>query len=159
MKSRRPSAAAPTFGLVAAFSALVGAAPVAYAAGIEIPLDQVRIVTFKVPVRTVFVGNPVIADITVIDSTHVFVLGKNFGSTNIVALDSAGREAVNEQVTVHERPGSAVTVQRGNAKTTLVCTSSRCETAPTPGDDKLPFETATGQIEARETLTLKAASQ
>jgi len=148
---------APTLGFLAGISALCAAAPIAHAAGIEIPLDQVRIVTFKAPVKTVFVGNPVIADVTVIDPTHVFILGKNFGTTNVVALDGAGREAANEQITVLERPGGAVTLQRGAAKMTMICTSSRCEAAPTPGDDKAPYETVTGQIAVREALSLKSA--
>jgi Flp pilus assembly secretin CpaC len=132
-------------------------APLGYAAEIKIPLDQVRIITFKKPVKTVFVGNPVIADITVIDPLHVFLLGKNFGTTNIVALDGAGHESANEQITVLDRPGSVVTLQRGTGKTTLNCTSSRCEAAPTPGDEAVPYAAVTGEIDRRESLSLKAA--
>ena len=132
--------------------------PTASADPIEVPLDQVRVVTFPSAVKTVYVGNPVIADITVIDSTHVFLLGKNFGTTNIIALDGAGRETINDQVTVLDRPGSVVTVQRGVAQTTLNCTSQRCVSAPTPGDDKAPFEAVTGQIRTRESLNSSTAS-
>jgi hypothetical protein len=44
-----------------------------HADDIQIP-STVRVLTFKTPVKTVFVGNPVIADITVIDPMHVFIL-------------------------------------------------------------------------------------
>ena len=54
--------------------------------------------------RTVSIGNPAIADITVIDRTHVLVLGKTFGSTNIIALDPPVREAMNDQIVVTARP-------------------------------------------------------
>jgi Flp pilus assembly secretin CpaC len=147
----------PTFGVFAGVTGLL-LATTAHAAGIEVALDQVRIVTFDGPVKTVFVGNPVIADITVIDPTHVFILGKTFGTTNVVALDAKGRETVNEQVTVMERPGSAVTLQRGAARTTLNCTSSRCESTPTPGDDTERYSTVSGQIDNRESANVKAAN-
>ena len=157
MTFHRLSSLKPTLGFVAGLSALMAAAPIAAAADIEIPLDQVRLIALKMPVKTIFVGNPVIADVTVIDPTHVFILGKNFGTTNVVALDAQGREAVNEQIIVLDRPGSAVTLQRGAGKTTLICTSARCEAAPTPGDDNTPYDAVNTQMDKRESLSLKAA--
>jgi Flp pilus assembly secretin CpaC len=148
---------APTFGIVAGLAGLL-LASAAHAAGIEVALDQVRILTFDGPVKTVFVGNPVIADITVIDPNHVFILGKNFGTTNVVALDAKGRETLNEQVTVLERPGSAVTLQRGASKTTLNCNSTRCESSPTPGDDEQRFGAVNAQIDSHEASSVKAAN-
>src|SRR5258706_16202296 len=149
---------APAFGILAGLTGLFLATTAARADGIEVPLDQVRILTFVGPVKTVFVGNPVIADITVIDPTHVFILGKNFGTTNVVALDAKGRETVNEQVTVLERPGSTVTLQRGAGRVTLNCSSARCEETPTPGDDTEHYATVSGQIDNRESSSLKAAN-
>jgi hypothetical protein len=147
----------PTFGIVAGLTGLFLATS-AHAAGIDVALDQVRILTFDGPVKTVFVGNPVIADITVIDPTHVFILGKNFGTTNVVALDAKGRETLNEQITVLERTGSAVTLQRGATKRTLNCTSERCESTPTPGDDAENYAAVSGQIDRRESANAKAAA-
>ncbi len=143
----------------AAFALSLAAAPAADAAGFSVPLDEVKVITFKTPVKTVFVGNPTIADVTVIDPQHVFVLGKSFGTTNLVALDDRGRETVNSQISVFDRPGSVVTLHRGPAKITLSCTTVRCEAAPTPGDDKEPFEQVTTQIDRRQSLSLKAAGQ
>ena len=72
--------------------------------------------------KTVFVGNPVIADVTVIDAKHIFLLGKNYGTTNLVALGRFG-QADGERSDHRKlgRPGSVVTVQRGAAQTTLSC--------------------------------------
>jgi len=148
---------APTFGIIAGLTGLF-LATTAHAAGVEVALDQVRVLTFDSPVKTVFVGNPVIADITVIDPTHVFILGKNFGTTNVVALDAKGRETLNEQITVLERTGSTVTLQRGAGKRTLNCTSERCESTTTPGDDADNYAAVSGQIERRESTNAKAAS-
>jgi Flp pilus assembly secretin CpaC len=84
----------------------------AFAGGVAVPMDEVRTVAFAKPVATVYVGNPAIADINMIDARHAFVLGKSYGTTNIIALDNAGR----------------------NTQTTLSCTGQRCEAAPRPGD-------------------------
>jgi hypothetical protein len=158
MTPRRLSFIAPRAGVFAALSALAFAMP-ATAEDIQVPLDQVRIVAFPSPVKTVFVGNPVVADITVIDPTHVFLMGKNFGTTNLIALDAKGHETLNEQIMVIERPGSAVTVQRGPARSTMNCTSTHCEAVPTPGDDKMPYDTVTGQIDKRESVNARAAGE
>lgn len=115
-------------------AALSVSAP-AIAAEIQVPLDHVRTVTFERPAKTIYIGNPTVADITVVDSRHVFVLGKSFGSTNLIALDSAGEETVNEQVIVTDRPGGVVTIQRGVARMNMICTASLCEGSPVPGDD------------------------
>ena len=157
MTVRRLLHSKPALGFLAGFASLMLAASDSYADDIQIPLDQVRVLEFKAPVKTVFVGNPVIADITVIDPMHVFILGKNFGTTNLVALDAMGREAANDQITVLERPGSAVTLQRGIGKTTLICTQEHCEATPTPGDDTARFDALTGQVDRREAQSLKAA--
>jgi Flp pilus assembly secretin CpaC len=157
MISRRHVSLKPVLGALAGLSGLL-AASTAGAQTVEIPLDQVHVLAFKTPVKTVFVGNPVIADITVIDPTHVFILGKNFGTTNVVALDEKGEEFFNEQVTVLDRPGSIVTLQRGVGKSTLNCNAARCEVAPTPGDENIPYDLLTGQIDKRNALNAKAAN-
>ena len=69
---------AASFGLIAPM-ALIAQAP-AFAAGISVAMDQVHTVTFNTPVATVYVGNPSIADVNMIDARHAFVIGKGFGS-------------------------------------------------------------------------------
>src|SRR5882724_6723787 len=56
------------------------------AGGVGVTVDQARLVSFPAPVKTVYVGNPWIADISMVDSEHAFVLGKTFGVTNLIAL-------------------------------------------------------------------------
>src|ERR1700743_437405 len=68
--------------------------------GIALTLDEVRTVPFENPVATVYVGNPSIADITMIDARHAFVLGKSYGRTNIVALNHEGEQVYNQRVDV-----------------------------------------------------------
>ncbi len=131
---------------------------IAAAAELTVPMDEVRMITFRTPVKTVFVGNPLIADVTVVDATRIFILGKNFGTTNLVALDDAGRQIVNDRITVLGRTGSIVTLQRGRAQTTLACAGARCQVAPQPGDDAESFGVVADQINSREADLRAAAS-
>jgi hypothetical protein len=143
----------------AAFAALalLTASP-ALADGIGLSLDEVRTVTFPKPVSTVFVGNPAIADINMIDNRHAFVLGKSFGQTNIVALNQNGGQVSNTRVSVMEAAsGSTVTVNRGAQRLTYSCTAGRCEPTPLPGDGKDAFDQANGQVGAHQETARKAA--
>ena len=123
----RRSIAALAFALTAT-SALAGV--------VVVPIDEARTVTFPRPVATVFVGNPAIADINMVDSHHAFVLGKAYGNTNIIALDTNGHEVSSTIVSVMENRGSLVTVFHGAGQQTMACAGPRCEISPTPGDAK-----------------------
>ena len=108
----------------------------ALAAGtVSVPMDEVRTVTFPRPVTTVFMGNSTIADVNLVDSRHAFVLGKVFGTTNLIALDSGGHEVANVYVAVPETRGSTVTVFHGVQQVTMSCGGPRCNVSPIPGDN------------------------
>lgn len=138
-------------------AALLCAAP-ATAATLSVPMDEVRMVTFVRPVSTVYIGNPLIADITVIDSRHVFVLGKGFGATNLIALDANGHEIANSPLTVYRRKENIVTLNRGGKQETYACAASRCESAPLPGDDASVYSSV-DQMAKHEQTSEKAASK
>jgi len=104
------------------------------ASGVAVPMDEVRTIAFAKPVATVYVGNPAIADINMIDARHAFVLGKSFGTTNIIALDNMGRTVSNTYVSVSGSNGGTVTLIKGATQTTLSCTGRICQAAPLPGD-------------------------
>lgn len=150
MRMSRPSPF--VLGSLAALAGAVMVSSVVSADPITLSTDQIRIVTFKRPVKTVFVANPVVADITMIDGTRAFIQGKNLGSTQLVALDENGQEAFNDQITVLNQPGSVVTLQRGKAQTTLNCLDQRCQAVPVIGDAPEPFETTLGQIAKGEAI-------
>ncbi len=139
--------------LFAAFTAAAGAGN-----SLAIPLDEVRVVSFAKPVTTLYVGNPLIADVTIIDNRHAFVQGKAFGATNIMALDGAGRPVANQQIVVSGKGNSVVTLQRGTQQTTYACAGQRCQSAPQPGDSKDAFDAGTEQITKYQGLLSKAAT-
>jgi hypothetical protein len=141
------------------FAALtVFAAGPAQAAGVSLAMDEVRTVTFPKPVATIYVGNPSIADINMIDSRHAFILGKGYGNTNMVALDHDGQEVANTHISVMAREDSTVTLQLGPNRLTYSCTSSRCEATPQPGDGKDQFDATTAQIGSHEAAAKTAAA-
>jgi len=129
-----------------------------HADGVSVVMDEVRIVTFKRPVSTVFIGNPVIADATVIDPYHAFILGKAYGVTNLIALSAQSQTIANQQITVANRSGGVVTLNKGAAQFTYSCTTAHCETNPRPGDQKGYFDDNSGSIGSHQEQSIKAAS-
>ena len=125
---------------------------------VAIPLDEVRVITFDKPVATLYVGNPVIADVTVIDNRHAFLQGKAFGATNLIALDANGQQVANRHVVVAGGGVSVVTLQRGPSQTTYSCAATRCETSPTPGDGGQTYATVLEQIQKHQSMLSAAAA-
>ncbi len=126
--------------------------------GVSIVMDQVRVVTFNHPISTVFVGNPTIADATVIDAYHAFVLGKTFGVTNMVALGAQSQMIANQQITVANRSGGVVTLNKGAVQFSYACTSAHCESNPVPGDQKSFVDDTTSTQSGHQDQALKAAA-
>jgi hypothetical protein len=142
---------------LASLIALTAFAGAAKAADIAVPMDEVRIVAFKQPVSTVYVGNPAIADITTIDAQHVFVLGKAFGETNMIALGRDGRPIANNHVTVFGRRMGAVTLQKGPNQYTYSCTAAQCQPAPVAGDAPDYHKNVHEEMASHSDALLKAA--
>jgi len=113
-----------------AFAALtvLSAAP-ASAASLSVPLD--RSVKLSVPgaAASVVVGNPSVADVTVVDTHTLFVSGRGFGATDIVVLDANGRVLISTDVSVSPPNAGHVSVYRGAARTDLAC-SPGCQLSP-----------------------------
>lgn len=138
---------------LAASSAAAGAG-----SSVAIPLDEVRVITFRHPVATLYVGNPVIADVTVIDNRHAFLQGKAFGTTNLIALDGDGRQIADRKVVVAGGGTAMVTLQRGTSQTTYSCSAAHCEPSPQPGDSKDSFSTMLEQVQKHQSMLTAAAA-
>lgn len=102
-------------------------------AGIGVVVDEAKMIALDRPAKTIYVGNPAIADISVVDARHAFVLGKTFGMTNLIALDSDGRQIANRQIAVVNGQ-QALTLNVGTGQYNFACTRGHCETMPRPGD-------------------------
>ena len=116
--------------LCAAFIVLPAAA-----AGVTVGIDTSTPVHFSREAASVVVGNPSIADVYVQNGKLVFLSGRTFGTTNLIALDAQGKTIMDVPVTVISARGETVTLQRGPAGRISYACSGRCEPAPMPGDD------------------------
>ncbi len=90
-------------------------------AGIEVTMNQAKIVKLSRAADTIVIGNPAIADASVQDATTVVLTGKGFGVTNLVILDETGNPIVDEQVTVTRGTASSVRIYRRAEVQTLSC--------------------------------------
>ena len=128
-------------------------------AGLSLAMDEVRTMTFASPVSTVYVGNPAIADINMIDGRHAFVIGKGLGATNIIALGSDGKQVADTRVAVlAANSQSTLVLNRGAQRITYSCTASHCEAMAEPGDSKDVFDQINGELSNHSEAAHKAAA-
>jgi Flp pilus assembly secretin CpaC len=107
---------------VAAAAILSFATAAQAVSGIEVVMNQAKIVKLARPADTIVIGNPAIADASVQDANTIVLTGRGFGVTNLVVLDQEGNPIVDEQVIVSRGTTSSVRVYRRAAVQTLSCT-------------------------------------
>ena len=117
-----------------------------------ITVDQATVLRLDVQAGAIIVGNPGIADATVIDAMTIVVTGRSFGSTNLIVLDADGNVLADEQITVQAALNQVV-VYRRSVRQTYSCTPI-CAPTLNVGDGDPAFQTTTGQIQARQALAL-----
>lgn len=64
-------------------------------AQLVLPLAEGRILHFDEEVDTVFIADPEVADVKVLNPTQIYVFGKHSGETNLLAVSSASRKEDN----------------------------------------------------------------
>ena len=114
-----------TLKSISGLAALLAASmlsPIANAAGIEVTMNQAKIVKLSRAADTIVIGNPAIADASVQDASTVVLTGKGFGVTNLVILDATGALIIDEQVTVMRDTAASVRIYRRAEVQTLSCT-------------------------------------
>jgi hypothetical protein len=114
---------------------VLAAATGAQAQPVAAPIDQGVRVGFSAAVRDVVVGNPAIADVTLLDARSAVLMGKSYGVTSLMAFDAAGRTVFNRQVVVSASDAGRVSMIRGGAASNYAC-GPRCERTPMPGEHK-----------------------
>lgn len=92
---------------------------------VSVEIDQAQRVQLRGPAGSVIVGNPEIADVTVVDANTLFITGKGYGVTDVVAVDQIGRTLFQSQVVVTAGDGAGrVRVWRGPQATEMACAAS-----------------------------------
>lgn len=114
-----------------------------------VTVDQARIVKVPAGTKTLIIGNPMIADVTLLPSgTTMVVTGKGFGETNFIALNAHGKLLAQSEIKV-VAGDHALIVQRGMERQSYTCTP-RCEPAAQLGDDPKFFNQVAAQIKAHD---------
>jgi hypothetical protein len=105
----------------------------AASAGVLARIDEATAITLSGQAGSVVVGNPGIADATIIDRRRVAVLGRSYGTTNLLVFDPAGRVIYNGIITVTTPTAGHVSLFRGALVHNYSC-GDRCERTPMPGE-------------------------
>ena len=100
----------------------------------RVDYDQATVVRLDRPAKTVVVGNPLIADAMMVSDKIVYIQGRAFGNTNVIAVNADGEEVLNTQVTVGAPTFAQVTLYRGAMGQQNMACSPRCERTVTLGD-------------------------
>ena len=101
------------------FAGLLWAVPPAAQAAevLEVPLGGATLLPLRGTARSVVVGNPAIADVTVDGPRAITVFGKAPGGTTLAVLDAGGGMLVERHVVVLAGGGDSVTLRYGTGKT------------------------------------------
>lgn len=90
--------------------------------GIDVVMNQAKVIKLARAADTIIVGNPEIADAAVQDASTIVLTGRGFGVTNLVVLDAEGGPIIDEQITVSRSTASTVRIYRRSAVQTMSCT-------------------------------------
>lgn len=120
-------------GLVAGFAALASASQAAPT--LSVPIDQSTRIALPAGTRDVMIGNPAIADVSVVDSRNAVVLGKGYGVTNLLVIDQLGRTVLERQIVVSAPAAGRVSVIRGAKVEDYACAGGCERTGAAAGGD------------------------
>src|SRR5271155_3230642 len=135
--------------LAAAFVVAFGASPArAETDLIAVTLDQAKIAKLPAGATTLIIGNPMIADVTMLKNSNSMVItGKGFGQTNLIAIGADGSIIDEKQLQVV--PARTVLIlQSGDSRVSYACNPD-CMPTVQLGDDEKKFSEAGGEISTR----------
>lgn len=111
----------------ALLAAALLAAPLAAQAqdgALNVEIDRSARVQLRGAAASVIVGNPQIADVSMVDANTLFIVGKGYGVTEVVAVDGAGRTLFQREIVVSGGSTGSVRVWRGAQATEMTCGAS-----------------------------------
>lgn len=94
---------------------------------VVVMIDHLRRMRFDGPVKTVLVGNPAIADVTMISASEGVISARSIGSTNMIFLGETGDAVGDFQILVREGESQRVVVRRGPTSVAAYQCAPRCE--------------------------------
>jgi len=144
--------------LAIAFVLAAGASPARAESGvIAVTLDQAKLIKLPTEVRTIIVGNPMIADVAKLKNNDAMVItGKGFGQTNLIGIDAEGSIVEDRQIQVVP-PKTVLVLQRADSRVSYAC-NPECMQTLQLGDDDKTFTEAGTQISTRNGYATGGAS-
>lgn len=122
---------------------------------IRVEADYARLVKLPEGGQTIVIGNPLIADVTMLKTGQlVVVTGKSFGTTNLIVLDRSGQQ-VGESIITVVPARDKVVVQRGPHRESLSCYPT-CARAVDLADDLAYMQNAIGAMKAHDGASTSA---
>lgn len=127
----RPASLLASLAATLALALALAAPAAAQERPLDVQIDQATRVQLRAPAGSVIVANPRIADVTVTDARTLFITGKSYGLTEIIAVDALGRPLFQRQVAVSPGETGSVRVWRGGEVVEVAC-GTRCAPAARP---------------------------
>ncbi len=157
MRKSKPSVGLAAGVLVAACAVLAGAPARADTAPIVAVVDQARLVKIPAGTETLIIGNPTIADVTLLKQNNIMILTpRAYGETNFIALDGQGNPVAQSVIRV-VNGSDAVVVQRGMSRESYSC-APRCQPTERLGDDEGYLGKVSAQVQAHAARLSGAAA-
>ena len=119
---------------------------------VNVALNQARILRMPEKTKTIVIGNPMIADVTMQRNNNLVLTGKTYGSTNLIALDEKGNIVAESRIRVEGQQTDILHVQRGMDRETYSCTPI-CQPTLSLGDGVTHFGDLAGQAEKHNGLS------
>jgi len=108
-------------------------------ANVSVRLDQNAIMDLRAPAGTVLIGDPAVVDVSLINPRKIAILGRGYGSTNVIITDRMGKIIFQQVVEVSRTNSNRVSVYRGGLVSNFTCSPS-CERTPSPGEDNSAYQ-------------------
>ena len=119
-------------------------------------VDQARLVKIPAGTETLVIGNPTIADVTLLKQNNLMILTpRSFGETNFIALDAKGNPVAQSVIQVVNGIDTVI-VQRGMARESYSC-APRCQPTERLGDDDAYLGKISNEVQAHTARLAGAA--
>jgi Pilus formation protein N terminal region len=113
--------------------ALISSSGAFAAERISVKMDESAILNISGEPGTIVIGNPSIADATVLGS-KILLHGRSYGATNMIILDTTGKELVSFDLTVVVGSNDNVALFKAGDRFSYVC-APLCQVSMQVGDD------------------------
>ena len=125
---------------------------------VVVRMDHLRRLPLDRTVETLLIGNPAIADATMISTKEAVVTAKSVGTTNMIFLDEEGRVIADLAIVVRESDDRRVTLRRGPDETASYQCAPRCERTLSLTDSTKAHTDLSGAIGRETSMSSGAAA-